>query len=118
MATVLPRDVSAAAVKAGLAKSSITYLLEAVADGTTTALQAVPGMTDSILAAVGNAEKTAYSQSFRTVFLVSIGFGGLAIIAAVISVPIDDKLNNVVAAKLSGTGASREELPTNEREKD
>ncbi|KAJ5543894.1 hypothetical protein N7494_005173 [Penicillium frequentans] len=117
VAAVLPRDVSAAAVKAGLETSSVTYLLEAVSAGTTTALQAVPGMTDSILAAIGNAEKTAYSQSFRTVFLVSIAFGGLAIIAAVVSVPIDDKLNNVVAAKLSGTGASREELPTNEKEK-
>ncbi|KAJ6019441.1 hypothetical protein N7522_001508 [Penicillium canescens] len=114
VSAVLPRDVSAAAVKAGLAKSSVTYLLEAVSVGTTTALQAIPGMTDSILAAVGDAEKTAYSQSFRTVFLVSIAFGGLAIIAAVVSVPIDDKLNNVVAAKLSGTGASRAELQTNE----
>ncbi|KAJ5668718.1 hypothetical protein N7462_009788 [Penicillium macrosclerotiorum] len=116
VAVDLPRDVSAAAVKAGLATSSLTDLLEAVAAGTTAALEAVPGMTDSILTAVSNAEKTAYSQSFRTVFLASIAFGGLAIIAAFLSVPVDDKLNNVVAAKLSGTGASQEELQTNEKE--
>ena len=64
---------------------------------------------------VADAVKTAYSQSFQTVFLASIAFGGAAVIAALFSVSVDEKLDNVVAAKLSGTGASQEALNGTEK---
>ncbi|OJJ43515.1 hypothetical protein ASPZODRAFT_154411 [Penicilliopsis zonata CBS 506.65] len=48
---------------------------------------------------------TAYSDSFRTVFLSSIAFGGCAIIAAIFSISVDDKLDGTVAAKLGGEGS-------------
>lgn len=70
----------------------------------------IPGITESIILAGTNAVKTAYSESFRTVFLVSITFGGLSVIAALVSVSVDDRLDNVIAAKLAGTGSSQEEL--------
>lgn len=73
-------------------------------------ISTVPGMTDQISAIVANAVQTAYSNSIQTVFLASIAFGGMAIIAAFFTVPVDDKLNNIVAAKLAGTGASDEAL--------
>lgn len=78
-------------------------------------MKAVPGATDSVLLATKEATKTAYSQSFRIVFLASIAFGGLAIIAALVSVPIDQHLDNVVAAKLAGSGESEEALQSNEK---
>ncbi|KAJ5937122.1 hypothetical protein N7466_003572 [Penicillium verhagenii] len=112
----LPDDVSAAALDAGLPKSSLAQLLTAVSTGSATATEAVPGITENIILVVTNATKTAYSQAFRTVFLASIAFGGAAIVAALLSVPMDDKLNNAVAAKLSGTEASQEELIHNEKE--
>lgn len=68
-------------------------------------MASVPGITDRIISAVDNASKSAYSQAYTTVFLVSIAFGGLAIIAALASVSVDDKLNNKVAAKLAGYGS-------------
>jgi hypothetical protein len=116
VAVNLPKDVSSAALGAGLPETSLTDLLEAVSAGTTSAMEAVPGINENIMTAVFNAVKTAYSQSFRTVFLVSIAFGGLAVVAAFASVPVDEKLDNAVAAKLSGTGADNE--VQNEEEKE
>lgn len=101
-------EVSEAALDAGLPKSSLTALLEAVSNST--GMDSVPGITNKIILATTNAIKTAYSQSFRTVFLVSITFGALSLIAALFSVSVDDKLNSIVAAKLSGAGASQDEL--------
>lgn len=96
------------AVSAGLPTSSAATLMEDIAGSLP--ISTVPGMTDQISAIVVNAVKTAYSRSFQTVFLASIAFGGMAVIAAVFTVPVDDELNNTVAAKLAGTGASDEAL--------
>ncbi|RAK94022.1 siderophore iron transporter [Aspergillus costaricaensis CBS 115574] len=115
IAVDLPRDVSATAVNAGLPSSSLTDLLEAVSAGTTAAYDAVPGMTASILGKVTEAVKTAYSQSFRTVFLASIAFGGLSVIAACFAEGVDARFTKDVAAKLGGVdgdgkGGSEEKL--------
>ncbi|PWY72957.1 siderophore iron transporter [Aspergillus heteromorphus CBS 117.55] len=108
IATNLPRDVSAAALKAGLPSSSVSDLLSAI---DTDAYDSVPGMTSTILSAVTNAVKTAYSQSLRTVFLVTIAFAAISVITALFSVPVDEKFTGVVAAKLAGnTGGSLEGL--------
>ncbi|RAL14138.1 trichothecene efflux pump [Aspergillus homomorphus CBS 101889] len=96
----MPGTVSGAATKAGLPASSVTDLLEAIGAGTSAALEAVPGMTSKILAAVADAQKTAYAESFRTVFCVSIAFGGLSIIASLFSKEVDTRLDGGVAAKL------------------
>lgn len=113
VASTLPSDVSEAALNAGLPKTSLTALLEAVSDSNSMAK--IPGITEKIIIAVTDAVKTAYSESFSTVFLVSITFGGLSIIAALASVSVDDKLDNVIAAKLSGAGASQDEINREEK---
>jgi len=99
-------------VKAGLPKSSVPTLLKAIAAGTSDALDYVPGMTSKIAAVVGEATKTAYSLSFQTVYLTSIAFGGLAIIAAFFTRSIDDKMTSEVAQKLRGTDANEEGVST------
>ncbi|KAJ5377946.1 uncharacterized protein N7496_005355 [Penicillium cataractarum] len=108
VAATLPSEVSEAALNAGLPKSSLAAVLESVSESTS--MTKIPGITEKIILAVTDAVKTAYSESFSTVFLVSITFGGLSIIAALASVSVDDKLDNVIAAKLSGAGASQEEV--------
>jgi hypothetical protein len=52
---------------------------------------------------VGNAIKTADSQAFKTVYLTSIAFGGLSILAALFAQNIDEKLTDQVARKFRGT---------------
>ncbi|KAF7596014.1 hypothetical protein BBP40_003794 [Aspergillus hancockii] len=77
IATTLPANVSEAATHAGLPRLSLKELLHAVSAQSSEAMQAVPGMDSEIMAAVSDAFKIAYSQSFRTVFLATIAFGAV-----------------------------------------
>lgn len=108
----LPENVTPAALNAGLPSSDLTQLFTAIGEGTPAALEAVPDITPGIIAAVADALKTAYSQAFRTVFLTSIAFGGLAVIAACFSKDIDERLNNNEVAKRlrGGPGGESDEL--------
>lgn len=101
-------EIPEVAISVGLPASSVSTLMEHIVGSLP--ISTVPGMTDQISSIVTNAVKTAYSRSFQTVFLASIAFGGMAVVAAVFSVPVDDRLNNTVAAKLAGTGISDEAL--------
>lgn len=94
--------VTSTALNAGISKSSIPALFQALEAGTADALQAVPGMTTQIAAIVEEAVQTVYSSAYRTVYLASIAFGGVAIIAAFSSRSIDDKMTAEVARKLRG----------------
>ena len=98
----LPADVVPAALNAGLAKSAIPDLFQAITLGTPAAFAKVPGITPNIIAAVGGALQDAYAASFKTGYLVSITFGALACTAALFSQSIDDKLTGQVARKLRG----------------
>ncbi|KAH0845932.1 siderophore iron transporter [Fonsecaea pedrosoi] len=69
-------------VEAGLPDSSITAFLTALNSGVASALQAVPGVTEKIILAGETAYLAAYTDAFQKVFLASIAFGGLSIIAA------------------------------------
>jgi len=51
---------------------------------------------------VGAALKEAYSASFKTVYLVTIAFGCLAILASSLTKDVDGMLNDQVARKLRG----------------
>ena len=96
----LPDNVIPAATSAGLPTSGLPELFAAIGEGTPTALGEVSDMSPKILAAVGEAVKTAYSQAYSTVFLASIAFGGLAIIATCCSKNTDIRMNNEVAKTL------------------
>jgi MFS family permease len=96
----LPAYVAPAALGAGLPKADLPALFEAIAAGTPDALEKVKDITPKILAAVGTATQNAYSASFKTVYLTSIAFGGCAIIAAVFTRNIDDKMTGFVARKI------------------
>lgn len=102
MTTTIPANVTPAALNAGLPKADLAALFTALAAGTTAALEAVPGITPAIIAAVGEAEKVANAQAFKTVYLTSIAFGGLSIIAALFITPIDDLMTDYVARKFRG----------------
>ncbi|CZR65194.1 uncharacterized protein PAC_15094 [Phialocephala subalpina] len=102
LTTTLPSNVAPAALNAGLPNTSLPALFAAIGVGTETAMEGVPGITPGIIAAVGDAVKVAYSQAFKTVYLTSIAFGGLSIIAALFITSIDDLMTNFVARKMRG----------------
>lgn len=99
LATTLPDVVGGAAVRAGLPTSQVPEVLEAASAGT---LARVPGITQSILAAVTEALPIAYSQAFKTVYLASLGFGGIAIIGSLLTVDPKKLLTNKVERRLHG----------------
>lgn len=106
ISNTLPKSVTTAALATGLPESSLPDLLSSISAGQAALEENVPGMTPPILEAVTSAMKTAYSQSFRTVFLASIAFGGLAVVAALLAVDVDARLDGRVARRLRGVQSS------------
>lgn len=74
-------------------------MLEAIEAGT---LAKVPGITTSVLAAITEALPLAYSQAFKTVYLASLGFGGIAIIGSLLTVDPKRHLTDKVERRLHG----------------
>ncbi|TKA76207.1 hypothetical protein B0A55_06592 [Friedmanniomyces simplex] len=96
----LPEFVGPAATAAGLPVASLPALLAGVGAGS---FDAVPGINADVLAAIGSPIKEAYAMSFRTVFLCTIPFGIILLLAAVFYCPnVEDYLTDEVARKLQG----------------
>ena len=76
-----------ALVKAGLPETSIAAFLTAVSSGVVSAIEAVPGVTGKIILAGTEALTAAYTDAFQKVFLASIAFGSLSVIAALMLKP-------------------------------
>ena len=104
-AKYLPRYVTPAALDAGLPQSSIKALFAGITAGD---FSAVPGITPQIIAVVAAQVKHAYSLAFRTVFLCTLPFGVLLLIAAVNSPNVETYLTDEVARKLHGNGEKTE----------
>jgi MFS family permease len=105
----LPEYVTPAATGAGLPAESLPSLFAGITSGS---FDAVAGITPEITEAVGHAVKHAYSMSFRTVFLCTLPFGAIILVAAIICPNVEDYLTDDVARKLQGksvAGASRGE---------
>ena len=107
-------DVVPALLKAGLPESSVEKLLTALASGSSSAIAAVPGITTQILALAGTTLKEAYSQSFKIVFLATIPFGVVALIAAFFTKDIDSRLTHNVVRRLDQR-SKHVDLPVNEK---
>ncbi|RDW65649.1 trichothecene efflux pump [Aspergillus mulundensis] len=96
----IPKYVGAAATAAGLPESSLSALLEAVSAGSIP--DGVPGATDSVVAASMAARKIAYSESFRVVFLCTIPFSVILIVASCFVPSMRDLVHYNVARRLQG----------------
>jgi len=96
-AKYIPQYVTPAALGAGLPESSLTALFAGITLGD---FSAVPDITPEVIAVVGDAVKHAYSLAFRTVFLCTLPFGAMLLVAAVLSPNVEKYLTNEVARKL------------------
>ncbi|KAI4913617.1 hypothetical protein J4E90_005336 [Alternaria incomplexa] len=100
-AKYIPQKVMPAALAAGLPETSLPALFTSITAGD---FSAVPGISPEIIAATGQAVKSAYALSFRTVYLCTLPFGVLLIIAAVLSPNVEQYLTDEVARKMHGRG--------------
>jgi hypothetical protein len=99
----LAEYVPPAAIAAGLPASSTKALVTALNTGTAAALAKVPGMTAAIQRGIVEATRHAYELSFRTIFLVSLAFGGLAIISSWFNPDTAKHMTGFINTKVDGT---------------
>ncbi|KIW81115.1 hypothetical protein Z517_04138 [Fonsecaea pedrosoi CBS 271.37] len=83
MATNTTNIVVPAVLEAGLPQSSLEQFLTALNSGIASAIAAVPGVTERIILAGSSALLESYTDAFQKVFLASIAFGVLSVMAAV-----------------------------------
>ena len=83
LADVLPTTVAVAATTAGLPLAEVPSLVGALLAQNVTALGLIPGISPAILLAAEGAVQDSYIEGFKKVYLVSIAFGGAAIVASI-----------------------------------
>ncbi|KAF4458452.1 fungal trichothecene efflux pump [Fusarium albosuccineum] len=91
-------QVPKAVVEAGLPSSSVADFIAGLSTGT--GFDGIPGVTDSIIATGVRAFKEANADAYRTVFLASIAFSGVAVIASLLLPNVDSLLTGKVASTL------------------
>ena len=79
--TKLPSYIAAAALKAGLPKSSLKAFAAALVGNDQAALVHIPGVTSAIISAGVAALKQTYADSVRVVFIIAAPFGVAAAIS-------------------------------------
>ncbi|KAI1384229.1 putative siderophore iron transporter [Hypoxylon trugodes] len=111
LASTVPANVGPAAIAAGLPAEKVPSLVAAVLSSK---LATFPGITPAITQAVAGVLPTAYSQAFKTVYLASLGFGGIAIIGCLFSKDAKKHLTDTVHRKMhgkaTGNGSSSESV--------
>jgi hypothetical protein len=99
--TTLSSQVPQALIQAGLPVSSVADYMGAIAaGGQASALAAVEGLTPAVQTAGALAYRIAYMDSYRTIFYVSIAFGGLGILISFFIPNVDSSMTGSVATTL------------------
>ncbi|EPE10416.1 trichothecene efflux pump [Ophiostoma piceae UAMH 11346] len=92
--TTIPNNIVPAAESAGLAAGDAAALVAAYTHGNITAY------SPAIQAAVAGAIPEAYTQAFKTVYLASLGFGGIAIVGCLFAKDAQEHLTHKVERKM------------------
>lgn len=92
----IPENIIPAAESAGLPASQAMDLMAAYKGNNFTSF------SPAIQAAVAGAVPEAYAQAFKTVYLASLGFGGIAIIGCLFSKDATEHLTEKVERKMPG----------------
>lgn len=82
LTAVFPTIVGTAVIKAGLPISELVPFLTALSVKNTTAIAETHGLTPAILEAAQAGVNAAYAVAFKQIYLVSIAFGGAAILSS------------------------------------
>lgn len=98
----LPTLVSRYAVEAGLPSTSVADFLTAflATPAETSALASIPGVSSQVLAAAALGERWAFAESLKWVFVASLPFGALAMLASLCLGDVEKYMSNQVVAHL------------------
>ena len=97
---VLPTNVAENAVMAGLPLGEVIPFVEAFAAADAAAIAKIPGITPAILEAAQIGVSQSYAYGFKYVYLISIAFGGSAIVASCFLGDIRSFMDDHVAVQL------------------
>lgn len=91
-----------AVLEAGLPPASLPTLLRDLASGNTAGLLQISGMTSQIVQAAVKSASIALCKSYQAVYLVSLAFGGVAIILALLidGKALSEKMTPHIARRL------------------
>jgi hypothetical protein len=109
LAKNLPSHIISAVETAGLPATSLPGLFAAITNGTTAALDSVPGINTNILAALNTATQDANASSYKIVYLSALAFGGVSIIAALFATNVDKYLTSFVNKTITSAKAKNED---------
>ncbi|KAF2817771.1 MFS general substrate transporter [Mytilinidion resinicola] len=101
-------EVPSALIGAGLPTTSVAWFLEALTAGTSEAFKSIPGISQRIIAVGTMASKVANANAYRTVYLTTIAFSGLAIILTWFARNTEEFMTGQVAATLNRQGKELE----------
>lgn len=103
LSTTIPAQVVPVLEQAALSASSIPIVVKALEAGTPLTLQTVPGLNAQLLDTVQAAYRVGCAEAYRTVFLSTLGFSGVAMILVWFSKGVDQSKANYVARELHRT---------------
>ncbi|KAL4804326.1 fungal trichothecene efflux pump [Aspergillus unguis] len=109
----MPKYIIPAVTAAGLSESSAEQLVEAIAAGNATLVQQVPGITPAAIEVGEHAAQIAYRESFKIIYLASLAFGGLAVVASLVMSAKD--MQATMTTKISRRLQGLEVVPDNEK---
>jgi hypothetical protein len=96
------QNIPSAVIEAGLPPPDVPLLFQAIKNGTAAALQSVPGINATIIDAYGSAQKDSYSESFSTVYLTSVAFGLVALVASYWAPNVDLLMTSFLNKRIDG----------------
>lgn len=103
-ASEIPPRLHTLAELDSLPASSITALLKAGLAGAVSTIAAIPGIPTDRVATYIRAIQEGNVNAFRTVFLSSLAFGGIATICALLTKNFSNHFNNTVERRLQAVG--------------
>lgn len=105
LASTVASQVPAALEAAGLPSSSVAAFVAALTSGD---YSGIPGLTADITAIGTKAYKQANVDAYRTVFLVTIAFTGIAIVTSLFLPRVESVMTSQVAATLNNSSQKNE----------
>lgn len=105
-----------ALITAGLPATSLEKFLTDLGAGDVAAAEKLPGVTVKVLEVAAVALRSAYQKSFETVYLVTLAFGIISVVAAFFSPSIESLYTDEVMRQLHQAGAKRGQSPDSDAE--